>query len=85
MKQAVTVTLPPLPVGADSWNVYGVQMTCDHSVFVNMFDKTVTASHEGKQFDILTPEDRRRFNRRLYEHRSFQKANRLLNRAECEI
>jgi hypothetical protein len=85
MSQTVSIEFPPLPDGADSWNVYVPQMSCDHSVYYNLFEKTVTASHEGKYFDIKSPEDRKRFNRRLYEHRCFQRANRLLNRAECEL
>lgn len=85
MNQAITVELPPLPDGADRWNVYVPQILCDHSIFYNLSDGTALADHEGRGFDITKPADRKRFNRRLYEHRSFMNANRLLNRAECEI
>lgn len=85
MTGAMTLTLPPLPDGAVSWNAYVTHTNRDYSIFVNLFDKSVTASHEGKMFDIGRPEDRERFDRRLLEHRSVLTANRLLNRAECEL
>jgi len=57
MSQAVKIILPEPPVGADSWDVYATQVLYDYSIFANLSDKTITASHEGGYFDISHLED----------------------------